>query len=361
MEQLTQLIETTPIYVQMAVLFGAALLLATLGVIVIYPILNATAKRTKSFTLEAFVKRTRSAVFWMLTLLLTITFWNGLKQVGDNPEIPNYLQAVTYLARTLLYVFVGIFLVKIVAVIADTIRHRYNADDKNNLRERKILTQLQYVQRIVAIVIFIVILAFILMQFEGMRSLGAGLLTSAGVSGIIIGIAAQKSIANLLAGFQIAFTQPIRLDDALIVNGEFGWVEDITLTYVVMRLWDQRRQIVPLQKFIDETFQNWTHTTSELIGTVLLYVDYTFPVQELRAEVDRWLPLQTDLWDERVKSCLVTDNNAETMTIRVLVSAKDGGTTFDLRCRTREHLIEWIRTNYPAALPKTRIEMEQLP
>ncbi|MEO0731584.1 MAG: mechanosensitive ion channel domain-containing protein, partial [Bacteroidota bacterium] len=169
----------------------------------------------------------------------------------------------------------------------------------------------------------------------------------------------QKSIANLLAGFQIAFTQPIRLDDALVINGEYGWVEEITLTYVVHRLWDQRRQIVPLQKFIDDTFQNWTHTSSDLIGAVLLYLDYTFPVQELRDEVDRWLPQQTDLWDERVKSTMVTDNNAEVMTVRILVSAKNAGNTFDLRCRTREYLIGWIRDRYPQALPRTRVEVDR--
>ncbi|MEL7159704.1 MAG: mechanosensitive ion channel domain-containing protein [Bacteroidota bacterium] len=356
MEQLQELIQNTPLLVQMAVLFGVSLLLSTIIVMVVFPLLSATAKRINSFTLEAFARRTRNSVFWLLVFGVTLTLWSGRGTLGEEVS---YYEPLLYVVRTLLYLMIGVFLVRIVAVIADTIRHRYDADEVNNLRERKILTQLQYVQRIVAIVIFIVILAFILMQFEGMRSLGTGILTSAGVSGIIIGFAAQKSIANLLAGFQIAFTQPIRLDDALIVNGEYGWVEEITLTYVVMRLWDQRRQIVPLQKFIDDTFQNWTHTSSELIGTVFLYLDYTFPVQELRDEFDRWLPQQTDLWDERVKTVMVTDNNAETMTVRVLVSAKDAGTTFELRCRTREYLIGWVRERYPTALPRTRVELDR--
>ncbi|MEM9526574.1 MAG: mechanosensitive ion channel domain-containing protein [Bacteroidota bacterium] len=359
METLQAYLDATPVYVQMAILFGLAFLISTLVVIVVYQLLTATAKRIKSFTLEAFTRRTRSAVFGLLTFLLTTTFWEGLITQHAASSALTYLRPFTYLARTLLFIFLGLTLIRLVAVAADTLRYLYNADDVNNLRERKILTQLQYVQRIAAILIFVLILALILLQFEGMRSLGTGILTSAGVSGIIIGIAAQKSIANLLAGFQIAFTQPIRLDDALIVNGEYGWVEDITLTYVTMRLWDQRRQIVPLQKFIDETFQNWTHTSSDLIGTVFLYTDYTFPVAALREEVDRWLPLQTDLWDEKVKSVAVTDNDAKTMTIRILVSAVNAGTTFDLRCRTREYLIGWLRENYPGALPKTRVEMEQ--
>ncbi len=358
MNDFLSLIESTPVYARMAIFLGLSLLIATVVVVVLYRLLTATANRVDSFTLKAFTRRTRTGAFWWLAFFLTLSFWINFLPAADDPEAPLYLKPATQITRALLYIFAGVFLVKLTNVVSDTIRYRYNADDRNNLRERKILTQLQYIQRIAAIAIFIVILAMILMQFDSMRTLGKGLITSAGVGGIIIGLAAQKSIANLLAGFQIAFTQPIRLDDALIVNGEYGWVEEITLTYVTMRLWDQRRQIVPLQFFIDGTFQNWTRTNSELTGTVLLYVDYTFPVDALREEVDRWLPLQ-DIWDERVKSVLVTDNNDRAMTIRVLVSAKDAGTTFDLRCRTREHLIHWIQKNYRHCLPQNRVAPNQ--
>ena len=235
-----------------------------------------------------------------------------------------------------------------------------NADDVNNLRERKILTQLQYIQRIVSIIIFVLVVAFIFLQFEGMRKLGAGILSTAGVSGIIIGIAAQKSIANLLAGFQIAFTQPIRLDDVLIVKGEYGTVEEITLTYVTMKLWDQRRQVVPLQYFIDNVFQNWTRTNAELIGSVVLFLDYSFPVQELREEVERYLPTQ-ELWDKRVQSVAVTDTSEKTITVRILVSSDNSGNTFTLRCNTREHLLEWVRVNHSDKLPQQRVKGDNLP
>jgi len=259
--------------------------------------------------------------------------------------------------RTLLYIFGGLFLTRITLVTADTIRYRYNMDDANNLRERKILTQLQYIQRIASIVIFIVVVSFILLQFDGMRNLGTGILSTAGVGGIIIGLAAQKSIANLLAGFQIAFTQPIRLDDALIVEGEFGTVEEITLTYVSLRLWDQRRLIVPLNYFIDHHFQNWTRYNAELTGSVSLHLDYTFPVDELRAEVERYLPTQ-QLWDERVVSVAITDTTDRVIVVRILVSSNNAGNTFTLRCNTREHLLVWIRKNYPNKLPTTRYEKE---
>lgn len=354
METLLTMIESLPIFARMAIYFGLALLIAGLANIILYPLLRAAAKRTGSFTLQSYVDSTQTVFFVMVALILTVIFWTGLRPTDSNEDPVFYLVPAIRLARTIGYAFLGLYLIRLTGVAASSIRHRYNADDKHNLRERKILTQLQYVQRLVNIVIFVVILAFILLQFEEMKQIGRGILASAGVSGIIIGIAAQKSIANLLAGFQIAFTQPIRLDDALIVNGEYGWVEEITLTYVTMRLWDQRRQIVPLQHFIDNTFQNWTRTNSELIGTVLLHVDYTFPVQALREEVDRWLPEQ-DIWDKRVKSVMVTDNDNRAMTIRVLVSAVDAGTTFDLRCRTREYLIDWIQRNHQYCLPQSRV------
>ena len=353
MEEFIELVHSLPIPYRMAVHVGVALLLSALVVLLVYPLLAAAAKRTDSYTLKTFVERTRGSLFWALNFLTIATLWTTLVP-ADGEELVFYIPPAIKAANILFYVAFGLFVIRLVEVSADTLRHRYNADDVNNLRERKILTQLQYVQRIIGIVVFIVITALVLLQFDEMKQLGRTVLTSAGIGGVIIGFAAQKSIANLLAGFQIAFTQPIRLDDALVVNGEFGWVEEITLTYVVMRLWDQRRQIIPLQKFIDDSFQNWTRSNAELIGTILLYVDYTFPVHELRAEVDRWLPSQ-ELWDERVKSVFVTDNNDRSMTIRILVSARDAGTTFELRCLTREYLIHWIQKHHREALPQQRV------
>ncbi|MTB49602.1 mechanosensitive ion channel family protein [Lewinella sp. W8] len=358
MEQLLKYLEDTELYVRMAALMGVALLIALIAVFVVYPILRTAAKRTDSFVLEAYTKRTKKIFFWLIFFLLTVIFWSGLGPIKESNPGSLYYRPLLRLDQSLLYIFAGLFAYKLVNVAADFLRHIYNADDVHNLRERKILTQLQYVQRIAAIVIFIVVIALLLLQFESMRNLGTGILTSAGIGGIIIGIAAQKSIANLLAGFQIAFTQPIRLDDALIVQGEFGWVEDITLTYVSLRLWDQRRLIVPLQHFIDSTFQNWTRTNSELIGTVFLYLDYTFPVEELRQELDRYL-LTQELWDERTKAVQVTDTSEKTMTLRILVSSNNAGNTFTLRCNTREHLIQWVQQHYPASFPRQRVALER--
>lgn len=353
MQSFIDLINATPVYVQLLIAFGAAMLIATVVVMVLYPILSASARKTQSFTLEIFTKNTRDTVFWLLAMLLTYWFWSVIDGQLSSDQKPFFLPNALHLPRTLLYIFGGLFLIRITRVIARTIRHRYNADDVNNLRERKILTQLQYIQRIVSIIIFVVVVAFIFLQFEGMRKLGTGILSTAGVGGIIIGLAAQKSIANLLAGFQIAFTQPIRLDDVLIVEGEYGTVEEITLTYVTLKIWDQRRLIVPLNHFIDNTFQNWTRSSAELTGSVFLHLDYTFPIDELRAEVERYLPTQ-DLWDKRVVSVAVTETSERAITVRILVSSDNAGNTFTLRCNTREHLLKWVREKYPNKLPLTR-------
>jgi small-conductance mechanosensitive channel len=362
MEDITEFIYTTPLPVQMAILFGVALLVSTIATLVIFAIIRQTVNWTDNFTLDRLAKRARNAFFWFLTLALTVTFWSGLEEVdAEGVRLdPWYLHVSIALARTVLYISGGLLLIRLVSVGADTVRHRYGVDDAVNFQERKVLTQLQYIERIIGIVVFIITAAFILLQFDAVRSIGTGLLTSAGVGGIIIGFAAQKSIANLLAGFQIAFTQPIRINDALIVNGEFGIVEEITLTYVTLRIWDLRRMIVPLNKFIDESFQNWTRSTTQLIGSVFMYVDYTFPVAALREEAKRFVEAQ-ELWDKEVFGVAVTDNNADVMTIRIICSGATSGNTFNLRCAVREHLIAWIQEHYAEHLPKTRLEMSPSP
>jgi len=191
-----------------------------------------------------------------------------------------------------------------------------------------------------------------------MRKIGTGLLTGVGIGGIIIGFAAQKSLGNLLAGFQIAFTQPIRIDDVVIVEGEWGRIEEITLTYVVVSIWDQRRMILPITYFIEKPFQNWTRVSAELLGTVFLYLDYTIPIQPLRDELSRLLT-NHPLWDKRVNVVQVTDNKENLIEVRLLMSARNSGKAFDLRCDVREQMIAFIRTNYPDSLPKNRIEFKQ--
>jgi hypothetical protein len=185
---------------------------------------------------------------------------------------------------------------------------------------------------------------------------GTGLLTGVGLSGIIIGFAAQRSISNLLAGFQIAFTQPIRIDDIIVAEGESGTVEEITLTYVVLRIWDERRLVLPINYFIERPFQNWTRTSSELLGTVIIYADYNLPIEPVRQELARLLQ-QSKFWDGRVNALHVTDATENTIQVRALMSGRNSGDVFELRCFVRENLIKFISDNFSDSLPRNRTEI----
>ncbi|MBK0381339.1 mechanosensitive ion channel [Pedobacter sp. SD-b] len=249
-------------------------------------------------------------------------------------------------------------LINLIKVVQDFVVSTYNLQKENNLKERKIRTQLQFLRKFMVALILVLTVAAILFSFEGMRKIGTGLLTSVGIGGIIIGFAAQKSLGNLLAGFQIAFTQPIRIDDVLVVEGEWGKVEEITLTYVVLHIWDQRRLILPITYFIEKPFQNWTRISAEILGTVFLYVDYTLPLEELRKEYDRLID-NNKLWDKKVKVIQVTDTKESVMEVRILMSANNSSDAFDLRCEIREGLVSFIQKNYPESLPRTRAELTE--
>ncbi len=265
------------------------------------------------------------------------------------------LSRVVEIALTLSFAALVIGAIK---VSEDYVYHTYDLKKTNNLKERKIRTQLQFIRKLAISVVLILTACAILLSFDSLRKLGAGLLTGVGVSGIIIGFAAQKSLGNLLAGFQIAFTQPIRIDDVLVVEGEWGRVEEITLTYVVLNIWDQRRLILPINYFIEKPFQNWTRTSSEILGTAFFYLDYSAPVDKIRAEFNRLL-MASPLWDRRASALQVTNTTERTIEVRTLMSAATSGNAFDLRCYMREELVKYIRENYPECLPKTRAIVEE--
>ncbi len=246
-------------------------------------------------------------------------------------------------------------LIGVIKVFEDYVYHTFDIQKADNLKERKIRTQLQFIRRIAISLIVILTVCVILLSFNNLRKIGTGLLTGVGVGGIIIGFAAQKSLGNFLAGFQIAFTQPIRIDDVLVVEGEWGRVEEITLTYVVVNIWDQRRMILPINYFVEKPFQNWTRNTADIMGTVFLYLDYTIPLDPLRAELGRLLEADP-LWDKRVKVLQVTNASEKTIEVRALMSAGSSGNAFDLRCNVREGLIKFVQQHYPQCFPVTRVE-----
>ena len=226
------------------------------------------------FSLFDIVVRRLGIRIIIFVVLLLINFW--LPLIPLSPKGHYVLDKIVDIMLTIS--FAGI-LVALVKVGQDYFYHRYDLNKTDNLKERKIRTQLVFLRKVIVTLIVVVTICVILLSFENMRKLGTGLLTGVGVGGIIIGFAAQRSLSNLLAGFQIAFTQPLRIDDALLVEGEFGRVEEITLTYVVLHLWDERRLILPINYFIEKPFQNWTRTTAEMLGTVILYLDYAVPIE----------------------------------------------------------------------------------
>lgn len=234
---------------------------------------------------------------------------------------------------------------------------RLDAKSADNLEARKIYTKYSVLENIVIFLIILIAVGFSLMLFDSVRQIGVSLFASAGVAGIILGFAAQKIIATILAGLQIAFTQPIRLDDVVIVEGEWGRIEEINLTYVVVRVWDKRRLVVPSTYFIENTFQNWTRTTAEILGTVYLYTDYTVPFSALRDELTRLLQAHP-LWDGQTNALQVTDAKENTLELRALMSAANASDAWDLRVHVREKMIAFLQENYPNSLPKQRLLIE---
>lgn len=226
---------------------------------------------------------------------------------------------------------------------------------KDNLRARQIYTQTRVLVRSVHLVLLVFAIAFIFLLLPGVKQIGASLLASAGVAGLVAGMAAKPIVGNFIAGLQIAFTQPIRIDDVVIVEGEWGRIEEITATFVLVKVWDERRLIVPLQWFVENVFQNWTHTTASLLGTVFLWLDYQVELDGLKEEFERLCQIST-LWDQRVCVMQVTDSHEQGVQIRFLVSAKESGELFDLRCQIREGLIRYLSTHQPYALIRWRVQ-----
>jgi len=250
----------------------------------------------------------------------------------------------------------GWLLIALISILDDVINIRHSVETHDNLAARRIRTQVEVLRRIAATIIIIVTLAIMLMTFPEIRNLGESLFASAGLAALVAGFAARSTLSNLVAGLQIALTQPIRLDDVVIVEGEWGWVEEIGTTYVVVRIWDLRRLVVPLSYFIEKPFQNWTRQTADLLGTVFVYTDYSVPVEAVRSELHRILQ-NSKMWDGKAWGLQVTNANERTMELRALMSAPDSSIAWDLRCHVREQLIRFLQEHYPQSLPRTRAEI----
>jgi small-conductance mechanosensitive channel len=280
----------------------------------------------------------------------------GLPVIGMSQE---YAAVVSKGSSILIICTVAWILFQVVDLSERVVLAKYDITASDNLRARKVYTQVHVLIKTLYVIIVIFTLASVLMLFEELRRFGTSLLASAGVVGIIVGFAAQHTIANLFAGFQLAMTQPIRLDDVVVVEGEWGRIEEITLTYVAVHIWDDRRLILPLSYFIEKPFQNWTRVSAQLLGSVFLWIDYSVPVGELRKAVQRIVE-SSSLWDKRFWNLQVSDSTERAMQIRVLATASDSSKAWDLRCEIREQLIDFVQKSLPQHLPRMRADVSQI-
>jgi small-conductance mechanosensitive channel len=331
----------------------AAVALAILIALACHAILMAVARRAvdaRAVFLTSLLAQTRGPT---RLALIIIALSVATAVIPLDPSTAAIAHHALLIAFIILIAWIGMMAVRSAGQIYS---RRLRVDTGADLLARKHLTQVRILERTVTILIVIVAAACVLITFESVREYGVSLFASAGIAGVIAGLAARPVLSNLFAGLQIAMAQPIRLEDAVIVENEFGSIEEITGTYVVIRLWDWRRMIVPLSYFIEKPFQNWTRHSPALIGSVLIYVDYTVPVARVREELSK-IVSRSKLWDGQVVNLQVTDAKNDTIELRALVSAADAGKTSDLRCEVREALIAFLQREYPEALPKRRAEV----
>ena len=329
---------------------GAVLIALLIAEIVFRIVLRIAQRATRSSpmagALITAVRTPARALLWLLVL-------NPVLQ--EAPPGLVWLPSVERVVGLLLIAALTWLLACAVNGVADAVIEAHPVTDTDNLDARRIQTQTQVLSRIVLGLIVLLGAALMLMSFPAVRQVGASLLASAGVVGIVAGFAARPVLGNLIAGLQIGLSQPIRIDDVVIVENEWGVIEEITGTYVVVRIWDQRRLIVPLQYWIEKPFQNWTRSSSELIGTVYLWLDYRMPLQPLRDALKRAVEM-SEHWDKRFALLQVTDTDQHSMQLRCLVTAASASEAWDLRCHVREYLIDFVQREYPQYLPLQRAE-----
>lgn len=330
-------------------ILAGAIAIALVVHFILFFILKRLASRKGDVVVKSLVRHSRGPSLWILPLL-------ALLIALPTAPLPQRLS-------TILEHIVGLGLIAAIAwlvilfsqIVSDILAARYRVDVPDNLTARRIQTQFQMIHRIIVVLVVIVTLSIMLMTIPAIKHIGVSLLASAGLAGLVVGMAMKPTLSSLIAGIQIALTQPIRLEDVVIVQGEFGWIEEIGTTYVVVRLWDLRRLIVPLSYFIEQPFQNWTRTSANLLGYVYLNVDYTVPIGEVRKELRR-ICESTKLWQGNVCELQASDSTEHTVQLRALVDARNSDDAWNLKCLIREGLIQFLQEKYPGSLPRFRGE-----
>lgn len=342
---------TDSAWTRLGMVLVVALLVALALRGIAYAVLKRLARRRP--VVANMLGRASAPMEWVIPLLMLVA---ALRVLPDTDVLPSFA-LIQHVLTIALMVSVTWLILRCLRTLELVAIRRYPIDVSDNLSARRMLTQVRVLRRTAEVVVILLGASAILLTIPGVRQLGTSLLASAGLAGLALGLAAKPVLSNLVAGLQIALTQPIRLDDVVIIQGEWGRIEEITGTYVVVRIWDDRRLVVPLNWFMENPFQNWTRTSSQLIGTVFLWLDYRVPMAPLRDELMR-LCKEAPEWDGRVSILQVTDANERAVQLRALVSSADSGRNWDLRCRVREGLIAFVQDRYPQALPRLRGELD---
>ncbi len=337
-----------------AAILGVAVLLALLAHFLIFLALKRGAARAESIVDDSLVAHARRPALVLFPLVAIVIVLPLLKLPAELLEGVRHIVALGMIGAT------AWLAINLTAVFDDFISSKFKIDVSDNLLARRVHTRTRLIRRIAIIAILIVAAAAMIMTFPGLRQIGISLFASAGVAGLIAGMAARPMLTNIIAGLQIAMTETIRIDDVVVLEGEWGRIEEIGATNVVVRLWDSRHLVVPLSYFIEHPFENWTYKTADVLGTVLLYTDYSVPVEEVRVELNRLL-LASEMWDGKAWSLQVTNTTDRAMELRALMSAPDSATAWNLRCHIREKLIWFLQEHYPQSLPRVRAELREKP
>jgi small-conductance mechanosensitive channel len=330
-------------------LFCSAIVLANLVHYILFRILRRKEEESKTFGwgLHRYLGKPARAIFFLTCLLLILPAVPGLPEKMEDTIRQGFIMAMV--------ASLGWFAVGCIYVLQSVMLRRYDLNAENNIQARRVHTQFQLFRRMLISFVVIIDIGALLWTFNDPRiwHYGSGLLASAGIASLIIATAAKSTAANFFAGLQIALTEPIRIDDVVVVQGEWGRIEEINSAYVVIRIWDLRRLIVPLSYFIENSFQNWTRESSDIMGTAFLYVDYSVPVEELRQQLNT-IVRASPLWDKKTCGLQVTNLTDRSMELRCLMSSRNSSESFDLRCLVREQMTAWIQQKYPTAFPATR-------
>jgi len=325
----------------------AAIAIALVARSIVFWALRRLTRRKGALLGQSLVRHGEGPTRWIFPLLAILAVLPGL------PLPPILMSALEHISGLGLIAAIAWLVMLFIEISSDVLANRYRIDVADNLLARRIQTQFQIVHRIAIVLVVVVTVAIMLMTFPAIKHIGVSILASAGLASLIVGMAMKGTLSNLIAGVQIAFAQPFRVEDVVVVEGEWGWIEEIGTMYVVVRIWDLRRLVLPLSYFLDHPFQNWTRSSADLLAYTYVYTDYTVPVDDVRAELTR-ICKATPLWGGKVCGIQVSDSDNRTMQLRALMDARNSSDAWDLRCLVREKLIGFLQKNYPGSLPRYR-------